>query len=167
MPPKKGPERSGDKFKGLTKEEKKTIEFISKMMHVVGGDTPQTRRMVEFNVEHRRLSYLMTHALTELQESDYPTYARILMLVKGDYQRFLDMINQVESFKPTFHLDANQMMDKPSDLEFSGLFTNDGFRMRAALLDWLSQNGKATKIVNLLKELQKLMPEMTGGEDDF
>jgi|SRR3989344_4347649 len=170
MPPRKrkGLERQKDKLEGLTERERKDIEFMSNMMYLLGGDTPQVRRMVKFNEQHRRLSYLMTHTLDKLKTFDRLTYTQIVHVVRGHYQFFLDAINKIEALNPEgFYLRADQMMVTSSDLQFSSLFTNDGFKLRAAIIGWLSQNDKAPDVVRLLKELQKLLPEVTGNEEEL
>ena len=154
-----GFEKQQDRFEGLSDAERGQLQSLETTLLEIWGNTPQALEDVKFNVEHERVAFLMNHALTDLKNTDYPTYLRIIMAVRATDQRFLDAINKYNAANPDVeHQSADQTINDPSDLRFSELFARSGFRMRAEMIEWLSAQSGTRKLVGLLRELQKLLP---------
>jgi len=161
--------KPGNKHEGLTTSDIEDLEQLRTLMTMMYEGNDSGMRLVEFMVEQERLWKILAGALEELKEKNPQFYYRLLIVVRGDSQKFFDLINQIQNTDKDLmggeHLDANLMIGDISDLRFTGLFTNDGFRMREQLIDNLSDQADANKIVNVLKQLQKLLPELEPGED--
>lgn len=164
MPKRKNPiEQAADTFKDLTNEEKHTLQLIEAGMRAVWPDSPQAERMIKFSVEHQRLAFLVAHAAEELKQKDPNTYHRFATVVRADWMTFTRAIDKAEDTDFTSQVPEEKYLDS-NDVKFSGIMTNDGFRMRAQLIEWLRKKKDAQKLVKLLRELQKLLPEPKEGD---
>ena len=68
----KGPEKPGDRFEGLSEEQR---QYLEELADTIGGDEGKLA------VEHERLGMLLTGALGEL---DAETYGNVCQMVLGD-----------------------------------------------------------------------------------
>lgn len=152
-------------FEGLTADQIKFIKGLEKMHLRMGGNTRRSRTIAKWMVEHQRLFFLAETTLTELRKTDPATYFKVAAIVHDHNQEFLDAVNAaLEGDSMEMHLDSRVALPAPSDLVFGGLMTNDGFSMRARLIEWLSGKPSGAKLLPILKDLQKILPELKPGE---
>lgn len=159
-----------NKYEGLTASEIEELEKLHQMIRIMYQGNETGLKMGEFLYEQQRLWKLMAHALEELRESRPELYYSLFIAVRRDMQKFWDIVNILNDSDSEVHnaerLSANQMIANIDDLRYTGLFTNDGYEMRGQLINALADHSEARKLVGILKQLQKLMPEL-GPEDDF
>lgn len=158
-----------NKYEGLTASEIEEIEGLRSLVTGMYGGDPAAAPMVEFMVEQERLWKLLVHALEKVKEERPELYYALLIAVREDTQVFWNILNNIhdasEEDMGIERLDANQHISDISDFRFSGLFTNDGFKMREKLIATMEEHPETRDIVAVLKELQKLMPEL--GPEDY
>ncbi len=160
---------SENKYEGLNPSDIEELEQMRHMMEMMYQGSESGSRMIEFMVEQERLWRLLVSALEEVKEDSPKFYYTLLIAVRRDSQKFFDLINQINEQDPNMldvdRLDASQMIGGIDDLRFSGLFTNGGFQMREGLITVMSDYLELSKVVDILKQLQVLMPELKPGED--
>ncbi len=158
-----------NKYEGLNPSDIEELEQMRHMMEMMYQGSESGSRMIEFMVEQERLWRLLVSALEEVKEDSPKFYYTLLIAVRRDSQKFFDLINQINEQDPNMldvdRLDASQMIGGIDDLRFSGLFTNGGFQMREGLITVMSDYLELSKVVDILKQLQVLMPELKPGED--
>ncbi|GEM_PF-1985187 len=161
------PEKIVEDLGTLTEEEEGELAMLQELMGLMReADSPGREEQESFFVEFQRLTYLMTHALDELRDTDQAIYLKIVSAARMDYQEFLDAINAATAADPTMDtMRAEHFMEDPADLSFSGLFTTDGFQMRARLISWLQDKPQAAKVRRILERLQVVLPEVSGDVD--
>ena len=157
-----GTPESPNFYTGLTESEKEEVQ-----MHLLMAGNPEIGTPRAWFAEHTRLGFLAVHALRELKERDPGLYYQVTMVIKADHQQFYDLVNHVFAGDLELgHMDANVSFADPQSFEFSGLMTNDGFPMRAVLIERLTDKPQAGKLVEVLKQLQAILPEFTEEDEE-
>lgn len=160
------PTPPADEFGELTEEEEGVLYMMSEFYRRMGIDSPESHAGAAFILEHQRLGFQLTHALEELRGVDRPLFLRVVIAARADYQHFLDLMNSALAQDPFMDDQrAEHFIEQPLDLSFSGLMTNDGSKLRAAMINWLKDKPHAAKFRLILERLQKLLPEDAKEQD--
>lgn len=126
---------------------------------------PYSKRLVDEFVNHHQVHFDMCNALRSLRSCDPRTYYEFAAIVHADYQAFID------SFADEFnrqgvlpHRDARYLLPGPEDLLYGGILVHDGAALRKRLIEFLANRHSASRIVELLREINALYPEEPLGE---
>ena len=153
-----------DRFAGLTRDQRKSLEALAKDYAGAGPGGELTHTLV---IEQQRLQFLGINTLKRLRNRNPYLYQQIATWIQFDQQPLLDAVRHpAQAMDPKISdeaFKAEKQLKAPEELMIA-LSDNFAYDLREKMLAWLKNKPDAKEFQTVLKKMQSAVPKPTPGE---